>query len=74
MAFRLRIGNIYFHSVTIIVHLMINKKEKILDRIIEIIFEHPFGCSIFFASHTIQIRVVLFVKFAIARMAPLTFI
>ena len=33
---------IYFHSVTIIVHAMLNKKEKILNRIIEIIFEHPF--------------------------------
>ena len=32
----------YFHGVTTIVHAMLKQKEKILNRIIEIIFEHPF--------------------------------
>ena len=32
----------YFHSVTTIVHALLNQKEKILNRIIEILFEHPF--------------------------------
>ena len=35
-------GITYFHSVTTIVHAMLNQKEKILNRIIEILFEHPF--------------------------------
>ena len=35
-------GITYFHGVTTIVHAMLNQKEKILNRIIEILFEHPF--------------------------------
>ena len=35
-------GITYFHGVTTVVHAMLNQKEKILNRIIEIIFEHPF--------------------------------
>ena len=46
LALRLRIiysyGIIYSHIVTIIVHAMLNKNEKILNRIIGFIFEHPF--------------------------------
>ena len=44
-------GITYFHSVTTIVHAMLNQKEKILNRIIEIIFEHPFDIVFSLVSH-----------------------
>ena len=68
LAFRLRTissyGITYFHGVTTIVHAMLNQKEKILNRIIEILFEHPF--DVVFSLRLSHLRVVLLVKCTIA--------
>ena len=70
--FRLRIGIKYFHSVTTIVHAMLNQKEKILNRIIEIIFEHPF--DVVFSLRLSHLRVVLLCKMCHCEWYQLTFI